>query len=153
MDDLYLFSDNWNHAQIMLNELIHELGQIGLEPSLPKLKVMSESHDSENSFEGRKLFVGNHEVEKVGCMKVLGSQIDVTGRERQAFENRIRGAWLVYDKWAHILESSAPLVNRLRFWRMTVEKTFSGVLKLPEKTRNMLPNLNNTNLHDPENDA
>ena len=51
---------------------------------------------------------------------ILGSQLCSDQNELPTIEHRIRCAWSRYDKWEHILESTADMKLRAKSWSKTV---------------------------------
>ena len=122
MDDTYLIARSFAEAQLMLNELVAEFALWGLTLSPGKLKVMSEMCDCVYG-ESHILWSGEVAVERVTELKVLGGKITSRGDERKAYEHRISAAWAVYFRWKHVLESSASIGAKLKFWHATVGRS------------------------------
>lgn len=121
MDDTYLVAQSWRHAQIMINDLVEAFLEAGLCLAPEKLKFMSENCDDEHAV--GTLLVGGVPVQRVTELKVLGSLVCARGEERKTYEHRLKSAWACFWKWRHVLECSAPIGARLKFWMLTVGRS------------------------------
>ena len=92
IDDLYLLSKCPREAQQMLNDLILELGKLGLSINLDKSSWMCDKH-SWQDWGNLTLNFGNNVLKKpVTFLKVLGSIISFDGSEQAAVKHRIAQA-------------------------------------------------------------
>ena len=121
MDDTYLVASSMRDAQIMVNELKEKFLAAGLQFAAGKAKYMSENCDLGDSCSG--LLLDEKEIPRVSELKVLGSVITSRGDERRTYEQRISAAWGCYWRWSHVLECSATIQTRLRFWMLTVGRS------------------------------
>ena len=93
IDDLYLHSKFPREAQFMLNDLILELGKLGLSINLEKSSWMCDKH-SWQDWGNLTLNFGSNVLKKpVVFLKVLGSIISFDSSEQAAVKHRIAQAW------------------------------------------------------------
>ena len=127
LDDVYLIAGTMAQAQDMLNDVTLALKRIGLLLQTSKVKYMTDKHGIANP-EHVALKVGELEIKEVTSMIVLGSVITHDGAEKETYEHRIKRAWACYWKWQAVLEGSASLPHRLKFWCATVLKSLTWCL-------------------------
>jgi hypothetical protein len=119
LDDILLVANSLAHAQIMLNELASALEKVGLRLNLTKCKWLCDQHVVDCDAVG-DICLHDLPLERVQEIKILGSKIRADASERLAYDHRISCAWANYAKWKHVLESTAPLPVRIRFFLKTV---------------------------------
>ena len=119
LDDIVLLANDLASMQIMLNELVPLFAKLGLVLNFGKCKWMCDKHVCDVDVVSI-LQADGHQIERVKELKILGSIIMDDASERVAIDHRISGAWCCYNKWRHVLESSAPIHVRIRFWMKTV---------------------------------
>ena len=118
LDDIYILASSVEHAQIMLDEVVIALGNIGLSLQIAKVRVMTDKYGLANP-RGDSLYVDNLPIQQVESLKVLGSMISHDGAEKLTIEHRIQRAWACYWKWQKVLEGQASLKASLLFWQST----------------------------------
>jgi hypothetical protein len=119
LDDMVLLANDIASARIMLDELATVLRTIGLRLNLSKCKWLCDKHVRDQGV-CESICVHEVEIEKVEEIKILGSKIRQDASERAVFDHRISCGWANYGKWKHVLESTAPIAVRIRFFMKTV---------------------------------
>ena len=109
-------------TQIMTNDLILALVDVGFAPKLSKVNWICENYESavEN---GARLFIGDTPIYPSRHLKVLCSMIPGDGSEREAYLHRAKQAWKTYYNWKHVLEAKVSISARIRVFQATVCKS------------------------------
>ena len=102
----------------MIDDIVQMLSSLGLSLNQEKVKWMKHVHVLLPNSAG--LVLNGVVIPPSSQITCLGSVLTGTLDEKPAFEHRIDRGWVCYHKWAHVLQSNAPLASRLQFWSKTV---------------------------------
>ena len=133
VDDLYIVANCLAEAQVMTNELISALRDVGLRPKISKVNWISDNFDQATA-NGERLWIGDSPIKPSKNLKVLGSMISSDGTEREAYLHRSQMAWRTYHCWKHVLEARVDITARLRVFKATVLKSLTWGLETTRHT-------------------
>ena len=121
-DDVMLFGESLSQAKGMLEDLVREAGEVGLEVHLGKTYVLSNGADSDR--EVRHIDVGRNRVEVLEAGKTtmyLGRALSLKNGEDSELRHRLSRAWAKFGAYrSELTNKKYSLFDRMRLFNAVV---------------------------------